>query len=81
MPDEPIRPDKPRRRWFRFSLRTLLILVAVAAIPMAWVAHERRQSEKERLVAEQLLKQGSKEVTFGGPYDSWELYLLDNPQG
>jgi hypothetical protein len=28
---------KPRRRWFRFSLRTLLIVVTVLAIPLGWV--------------------------------------------
>jgi len=30
---------KPRRRWFRFSLRTMLVLVAVAAIPLAWMGY------------------------------------------
>jgi hypothetical protein len=28
----------PRRRWMGFRLRTLLILVAVIVIPLAWVA-------------------------------------------
>ena len=43
MPDS---PPTPRRRWFRFTLRLLLLLVAVLAIPMAWkvnrVQNQRR---------------------------------------
>ena len=34
--------NTPQRRWYRFRLRTLLILVAVVAVPLAWVAKERR---------------------------------------
>ncbi len=32
-------PTSPRR-WFRFRLRTLLIAVAVLAVPSAWVANQ-----------------------------------------
>ena len=35
----------PRRRWFRFSLRTLIVFVTLAAIGMAWVASERRSRD------------------------------------
>ena len=31
---------KPKRRWFRFSLRTLLVVVFVVSIPLAWVAYQ-----------------------------------------
>ncbi len=31
--------DKPRRRWWQFRLRTLLIAVVVLSIPLAWVAY------------------------------------------
>ena len=60
---------KPKRRWFRFSLRTLLILIAVVAGPLAWVAKERHQSQREQEIADQLRKLGF-EVRFKGPYDS-----------
>ena len=42
-------PVATRRRWFHFSLRSLFVLVVIAAIPCAWVAYslswlrERRQ--------------------------------------
>ncbi len=42
-------PPKPRRRWFQFSLRTLLIAVTlVAGVLVAWRAYVepyRRQRE------------------------------------
>ena len=31
------RQPEPRRRWFRFSLRTLLVAVMLAAAPLGWV--------------------------------------------
>ena len=47
---------KPRRRWFQFSLRTLLIVVTlVAGLLVAWrvyvVEPYRRQRETMKLVA------------------------------
>jgi hypothetical protein len=35
-------PAKPRRRWYQFRLRTLLIGVVLVAIPCGYVAHEWR---------------------------------------
>jgi hypothetical protein len=42
MPDKPNtdEPQKPRRRWFQFRLRTLLIVVVLLAIPLGYVGHE-----------------------------------------
>lgn len=31
--------EKPKRRWFRFSLRTLLVVVFVASLPLTWVGY------------------------------------------
>ena len=31
--------SKPRRRWWQFKLRTLLIAVVVLSIPLAWVGY------------------------------------------
>ena len=35
-------PSSPRRRWFQFRLRTLLIGVVLLAIPCAYIGHEAR---------------------------------------
>ena len=73
--------NPPRRRWFRFRLRTLLIVVAVVAIPLAWIAKERRQSQHEQQIAAQLREQGFTFLACGGPYDSALLYDQRKPQG
>ena len=58
--------------WLRYRLRTLLILVAVLAIPLAWVAKERRQSVREMQIADQLRDQGIRDIEIAGPYD-WNM--------
>jgi Leucine-rich repeat (LRR) protein len=68
------------RRWLRFRLWTLLIVVAVIAIPLAWIAKERRQAGHERQVASELQKLGY-QITFGGVNDSKELRDNGEPQG
>ncbi|HEY2759687.1 MAG TPA: hypothetical protein VGI75_03070 [Pirellulales bacterium] len=53
MPDKPntAEPQKPRRRWFQFRLRTLLVVVTLLAIPCAYFAHEWRIVEaRERWI-------------------------------
>src|SRR5262245_1166717 len=39
--ERPVR--KPRRRWLRFSLRTLLLTMAVVAVALAWAIHKARE--------------------------------------
>lgn len=75
--------DEKPRRWFRFafSLRTLLVLVTVLGIAIAWITSQQRQSLHEMQVAEELRQQGLDSVTIGGPNDSWELLSLGKPQG
>ena len=50
MPDDPntAEPGKPRRRWFQFRLRTLLVIIAVASVCMAIGVHLERKWMKER---------------------------------
>jgi hypothetical protein len=31
--------NKPRRRWYQFSLRTMFVLTIVVSIPLAWVGY------------------------------------------
>jgi hypothetical protein len=71
-------PTPPRRRWFRFRLRTLFIVVAVIAIPLAWIAKERGISRREN----QLVEQNDEiRYTLGGPFDSWDRHATKQPQG
>ena len=64
-------PRLKPRRWFSFCLPTLLLFVVIVAIPLAWVAKERRQSFREHQIADELCGQGFPSILFGGPYDSW----------
>ena len=66
---------KPRRRWYQFSLRTLLIVVTLSAVPLGWFAWKveqgRRQERRERPVIAWVEKMGGS-VQFGGGWvDSW----------
>jgi Leucine Rich repeats (2 copies) len=74
-------PPSTRRRWLRFRLRTLLIVIALVAVPLAWIAKERRQSAHEQQLAAEFLEKKYHRVELGGPYDSWRLRLEGKPQG
>ena len=39
---------KPKRRWLRFGLRTMLVLVFLLALPLAWITYEVRDVRHQR---------------------------------
>jgi hypothetical protein len=42
-----------RRRWFRFSLRTLLVVVTLLAIPLGWYTSKRKRLDgRDRVFGE-----------------------------
>ena len=45
---------KPKRRWFQYSLRSLLILVAVLCIGMNWFSNRMRRAERQRAAVKAL---------------------------
>ena len=41
-------PPKPKRRWYQFSLRTLMAFVLVASASVGWVGSEILRGREER---------------------------------
>jgi hypothetical protein len=52
-------PPKRKRRWFQFSLRTLLVVMAILAVGCAWVAGKIEQSRREREATRHFLALGA----------------------
>ena len=52
---------KPRR-WFQFSIRTMLVLVLLAAIPMGWVAAQLKWMQDRQRAREWIAQHG-----YNGP--------------
>jgi hypothetical protein len=48
-PAEPAVSDKPKRRWYQFSLRFLLVLTLLVGIGCAWWHHQIRRRERVEL--------------------------------
>jgi hypothetical protein len=69
---------KRKRRWFQYSLGTLLVFVTVCAIPCSWFAVKMRQAEREREAATAIEKLGGAvrwdEKALGWP--AWVRKLL-----
>src|SRR5690349_19031409 len=44
--------QKPKRRWYQFSLRTLFVLVGLVSILMAWVGYSLNWIRQRRALIE-----------------------------
>lgn len=51
--NQPALPPR-KRRWFQYSLRTLLVATLLAAIGLGWAAAELRKIERQRLAYKRL---------------------------
>jgi hypothetical protein len=51
-------PPKRKRRWFQFSLRTLMIGVTIAALACGWLVSKIERKRQEREAAEAIVKLG-----------------------
>jgi len=50
--------DKPKRHWFQFSLRALLIVMLVVSLPLGWIGWEMEKTRREQAVVAQIEKCG-----------------------
>lgn len=62
-----------KRRWFQFSLRTLLLVMTVAALFMGRVVYLRKMADFHHAETEQLQKhrQFLNSVSFDTPQEEW----------
>lgn len=64
----------PKRRWFQFRLKTLLVLTAVICLSLGWMLRERRRIEDQRDVLNSL---GGGPILSGRiQQPSWRVWLL-----
>jgi len=69
---------KPReqRRWLRFSLRTLLLLTLLAALPLAWLGREVQRYRDERTAIEKFVALGGSIDSYGPIGPAWLRNML-----
>jgi Leucine-rich repeat (LRR) protein len=74
-------PPKRKRRWFQFSLRSLLLLVLLARVGMTWLVAIKTRAERQKAAIDAILKDGGF-VTYDYEVDpSFNLNLGANPPG
>ena len=86
--------DKPKRRWYQYSLRSLFILTTLVAIACSWYAYEMQEAAKRRAAIAEIVELGGVIEYYdaksgcGNPprWYSWLRTLhgdehLDNPFG
>ena len=81
MPTEPSKaePPKRQRRWFQFSLRSLLIFTAIVAVCCGWMGRRIEQKRNEREAVEAISKLGGEVMYDSGaapPGPNWLRRLL-----
>jgi len=57
MTDQPTKP-KPKRRWYQFSLRSLLVFMLVSSVGLGWVVPRILQAIQEERVAAEIKNLG-----------------------
>ena len=62
------RPPKPRHRWYQFSLRTLLVFVAVGGIGLGWLGVRLQRARKQKEAVEAILMLGGS-VSYDCEFD------------
>jgi len=69
--------DKPKRRWYQYSLRSMFVLTTLVAMACSWYAYEMKQAAERRAMIEAIIEAG------GGVkyYDADNSYTDGEPPG
>lgn len=71
---EPTATPTPRRRWLQYSLRTLLVLVLLLSLPLAWFALKIRKAERQRQAVDAIATLGGW-VRYDYQFNSSGVYI------
>jgi hypothetical protein len=63
--DEHPTTPTPRRRWFQFSLRTLMVFVVVTSVPLGWLGIKVKEARKQRESVRAIEKLGGTVDRYG----------------
>jgi hypothetical protein len=58
-----VEPPKRKRRWFQFSLRTLMIVVMLLALPCAYVGWQAKIVRERRALLDSIKAAGGSDLT------------------
>jgi len=62
--------EPPKRRWFQFRLRTLLIAILVLSLPLSWFAVRMEKARRQREKREAIERLGGEIHFAGGRWDT-----------
>ncbi len=54
----PERPEKPRRRWYQYSLRTLFLLTLIVSLLMSWYAVKMKKALAQKKAVDAIVASG-----------------------
>ena len=66
---------KPKRRWFRFSLRTLFVVVTIISLPLGWIAYQLSWIQQRHHFFSHYQYNGM-HMRPGSEYPPWSLRLF-----
>ncbi|MGA2797346.1 MAG: hypothetical protein ABSE63_07210 [Thermoguttaceae bacterium] len=62
---------KPKRRWYQYSLRTLLIFVTLFAVACSWLAVKMQQAKRQRKAVDAIRKHSGEIFYDNDKYDNY----------
>src|ERR1700676_2985640 len=72
-PDQPTAVKRPPRRWYQYSLRTLLIFVTLVGSGLGWLGMKMREARQQQAAVVAIESAGGR-VQYDYQYDAKGVY-------